>query len=722
MTSPSVARQARRALRAPGATHDHLLREGILKLLAIKDSDIRLLTLEQCRDAVDKSLHAGGAFSATIPLVTLYYGGFIDVDVADPTRPGQDLFVLSKGHAVAALASIYAELGYIDRSVLRNSRSFASILNGHPGPILPGIQIATGPMGQGLSVAQGFAIAGRVSPRFDAYALCGDGEMQEGPIWEAVMFAGQKHLDNLCVMVDRNNGQLDMANRMIFPMPDLEAVFRSFNWEVHSVDATQYNGLYAALDAFRFGLRNGKPTAIICHGTKGHGALSDFLNKHKVTVPDSLLDQEMTLQGEQRRDRVSEFIAFHDRLRDCPDGGLLQEALVEFAGQMRLDVQRTGETLSLTQVIGPVLTSRVSPRNKRIEYDAALLPVLDRAKQYAASDVVTAAMKVFARDSRVVSIDADLATTSGLEFGVGAVDQRRALNVGVAEANMMGLGEAFAALGCNTWISTFCPFYDWKVLRRIAVGQQERTEAMAAPDGWLSEGHGLDLTLLATAANFETRTNGATHMGNDDSTTFDAVAHLTIVDVSCPQQMLALMKWVMAGNRGLLYVRVMRTPSAVLYDSGYQFELGKGAFVHGSRSDEAFIVTSGRGVHEALAAARECAAAGTKVAVIDMPSIDEGLLLEICDSGKIVCLAEQNNGYILQNLLKIQYRRNVGSDPRTPRGGQTPRVLAINTLDREGRPQFIHSGTYEELIDAFGLTPSRIAGALTRAMNRSSSS
>ncbi len=342
MTSPAVTRHARRALRAPGASHDHLLREGILKLLAIKDSDIRLLTLEQCRDAVDKSLHAGGAFSATIPLVTLYYGGFIDVDVADPTRPGQDLFVLSKGHAVAALASIYAELGYIDRSVLKNSRSFTSILNGHPGPILPGIQIATGPMGQGLAVAQGFALAGRTSPRFDAYALCGDGEMQEGPIWEAVMFAGQKHLDNLCVMVDRNNGQLDMANRMIFPMPDLEAVFRSFNWEVHSVDATQYNGVYAALEQFRFGPRNGKPTAIICHGTKGHGALSDFLNKHKVTVPDRLLEQEMALQADQRRDRAAEFIAFHDRLHDYPDGGLLQEALVEFAGQMRLDVRRVG--------------------------------------------------------------------------------------------------------------------------------------------------------------------------------------------------------------------------------------------------------------------------------------------------------------------------------------------------------------------------------------------
>src|SRR5690349_6098264 len=133
----------------PIAKGDYLLRQGLLKLLAVKDSDIRLLTLEQSRDAVDKGLHAGGAFSATIPLVALYYGGFLDLDIADPTRRGQDLFVLSKGHAVAALASIYAELGYFGREVLHHSRSYESILNGHPGPLLPGVHIATGPMGQG---------------------------------------------------------------------------------------------------------------------------------------------------------------------------------------------------------------------------------------------------------------------------------------------------------------------------------------------------------------------------------------------------------------------------------------------------------------------------------------------------------------------------------------------------------------------------------------------
>jgi transketolase len=692
---------------APGATSEYLLRQTIYKLLAVKDSDIRLLTLEQCRDAVDKSLHAGGAFSATIPLVTLFYGGFIDLDVADPARRGQDVFVLSKGHAVAALASIYAELGYIDRSVLSNSRSYTSILNGHPGPLLPGVQIATGPMGQGLGVAQGFALAGHMSPRFDSYVLCGDGELQEGPIWEAVMFAGQKHLDNLCVMVDRNNGQLDLANRMIFPMPELEAVFASFNWEVSSVDATQYDGVYTALERFRFGPRNGKPTAIICHTAKGHGALSDFLNKHKVTVPDRVLEQEMALQRDERQRRVDEVAALHRTLAGRPDGRQLLDVLAELAAAMRLEPS-SGPTgaLSLSPVVGPVLTTRVPPRDKRVRYEAASLPRLDPAKEYAASDVVTLAMKAFARDARVVSIDADLATTSGLEAGVAAVDQRRALNVGVAEANMMCIGEAFAALGHNTWISTFCPFYDWKVLRRIAVGHQERMEAIETPDGWLSEGHGLDLTLLATAANFETRTNGATHMGNDDSTTFDAVAHLRIVDVSCPQQMLALMRWIMEGNRGLLYVRVMRTPSAVLYSADYTFEYGKGHFVLGAKDADAFLVSSGRGVHEAIGAARACAAAGVSAAVVDMPSIDAALLTELCWSGKPVCLAEQNNGYILQNLQKIAFeRRGTGRN-------LFDHVLAINTLDAAGRPRFIHSGTYEELVEAFGLTPARIAATV----------
>jgi len=691
---------------------DQLLRNGILKLLAIKDSDIRLLTLGQSRDAVDQGLHSGGAFSATIPLVSLFYGGFLRLNIEDPTERGQDIFTLSKGHAVASLASIYAELGYFDEKVLRHSRSHESILNGHPGPILPGVHIATGPMGQGIGVAQGFAIAGRTNPRFDSYCMTGDGELQEGSVWEAIMYAGQNHLDNLCVLVDRNNGQLDIHNRMLFPMPALDEVFRSFGWIAHDVDATQYDGVVAALESFRSGNRNGKPTAIICNTTKGYGAFSDFMNKHKVTTSEALIVQELALQTEQRSGRVAEFLNYVDRISQAVEVGSTRELLFEAARQMHLEIdENVSKRRTIGSVVGPVLTKRVPHRNKRIRYDADRLPKLDPKKSYSAAEIITAGMKVFAQDSSVVSIDSDLASTSGLEAGIAAVDQRRALNVGVAEANMMLIGEAFAALGSNTWVSTFCPFFNWQVLRRIAVGQQERLEAIQAADGWLSEGHGLDLTFLATASNFETRTNGATHMGNDDITTFDAVGQLKIIDVSCPQQMLSIMKWIMDGNRGLVYVRVMRTGSAVLYDQNYTFSFGKGHILRQSDVDTAIVVSSGRGVHEALAAADLCAKEGLAVRVVDMPSVDDDLLLQLYATGKPLIFAEQNNGYLWQNFLKVLYRN------RATTGLESfSRVQTINTLNGEGKPQFIHSATYEELVAAFGLTPSAIADAVRSAV------
>jgi transketolase C-terminal domain/subunit len=169
--------------------------------------------------------------------------------------------------------------------------------------------------------------------------------------------------------------------------------------------------------------------------------------------------------------------------------------------------------------------------------------------------------------------------------------------------------------------------------------------------------------------------------------------------------MLSLMRWIMEGNRGLLYVRVMRTASAILYDGDYTFEFGKGHVLKQHADDSAVIVSSGRGVHEALAAAALCAEDGLHVGVVDMPSIDEDLLVELMASGKTVCLAEQNNGYILQNLFKTLFRRQRGVE-------NLKNVLAINTLDRDGRPRYIHSGTYEELVEAFGLTPSAIAAAV----------
>jgi transketolase len=685
---------------------EYLVRKGLIKLLEIKDSDIRISTLEQCRDAVDKGIHIGGAYSATIPLVTLFYSGVMELDIESPTRVGQDMFVLSKGHSVAPMASIFADLGYFDRSVLKNSRSQESILNGHPGPILPGVHISTGPLGQGMGVAQGFALIGKNSPKFDVFCLTGDGELQEGPIWEAAMYSSYKKLQNLCVLVDKNAGQLDDTKQLIFPLLELANRFGCFGWRVFNVDGTDYGQVLDALRTFKYASRDGRPTLIICRTRKGWGGFSSFMVGHKVTIPDELTAQEIAHHERRRMNRVSEFVNFFNSLTE----DTVREQLGVMAESMNLNiVPKSGGANTVKPVVVAVQTKRVPPRDKRIVYDASQLPTIEKSKEYAASTVISGAMKVFAQDPRVVSIDADLASTSGLEAGVAAVDMGRAFNVGVAEANMMNIGEAFAATGHNTWVSTFCPFFDWKVLRRIAIGYQERLEAIETKDGWLSEGHGLDLSFVATAPNFETKTNGATHMGNDDVQVFDGIAHLKIMDVSCPNQLLGIMKWIMEGNKGLIYMRIMRAPSGVIYDGDFQFEYGRGYTVLESAEDKAVIISAGRGVHEALDAAHKLDESGLKVGVVDMPSIDEKLLVELYDGGKLLVIVEQNNGYIWPQFRRVLFQ--------TKKAIEADRLIPINTMGRDGWPRFIHSATYGQLLHQFGLAPEQIAERIKKELS-----
>lgn len=683
-----------------------LINKGILHLLQIKDSDVRLMNLYQCRHAVDSSIHIGGASSATIPMVSLFYGGIINVNVEQPTEIGQDMFVLSKGHAVATLASIYADLGYFDRSILKNSRSVSSILNGHPGPLLPGVHVATGPMGQGLGVAQGFAIAGQRSPHFDVYAVTGDGELQEGPIWESVMYAGYKRLDNLCVLLDNNNGQLDIVTTLHYPYNSLSANFTSFGWKVIEVDATKYHTVYNALLEFKYGERDGRPTVIICKTTKGHGGLSDYMNTHKATIPNDILDQEDKMQLQQRAAREKEFFHFFNQLK-LPE---VKDAILKQAEIMNFKIVQKDSSVEKDKVVAievPVKTKKAPVRDKKIKYSAAQLPKLEKGKPYGVNKVIELSMKAFAQDERIFSVDSDLASTSGLQAGVGFVDKYRALNAGVAEANMMLLGEAFAILGGNAWVSTFCPFFDWKVMRRIAVGHQERLEVIAEKNGWLSEGHGLDLTMVATAADLETQSNGATHMGNDDVMLFNEVAQLKIINVSCPQQLLGVLKWIMEGNKGMIYMRVLRAPANVIYDADFTFEFGKAYNVKYADEAEATIVSSGRCVYEALDAAKKLEEEGININVIDMPTIDEDAIINLYRSGKPLFIAEQNNGYLWHHFKRVLFEKEANIN--------TQKLIPVNTTTNGGL-HYIHSGTYAELAAHYGLDGKHLSERIAKTL------
>lgn len=639
-------------------------------------------------------------------MVSLYYGNILRYDVAQPSRIGQDMFVLSKGHAVATLASIYSDCGYFEKKLLIHSRSLESVLNGHPGPLLPGVHVATGPMGQGIGVAQGFALAGRGHPNFDVYTLTGDGELQEGPVWETIMYAGYQRLENLCMMVDCNGGQLDQVDRLHFPFLDLKKSLESFGWRVMEVDATRYGSVYRALCAFREGTRTGQPTAILCRAYKGFGGFSDQTTRHKTSFSPEMLDQESRLQQSLRRKREESFCDFYNSLGTHSDRKEIKQIIGAFATQMGFGIAAgSAVECEITSQPRRVVTRKAPVRDKRVRYASNAMPVLEKGKTYAANEVITSVMRVLATDEKIVSVDADLSSTSGLQAGVGYVDRNRAFNVGVAEANMMLIGEAFAVLGSNVWISTFCPFFDWKVLRRIAVGYQERREVIAAK-GWLSRGHGIDLTLLATAADLETQANGATHMGNDDALLMDAAAHIKIVNISCPRLLVSVMQWIAEGDKGILYLRVLRAGAPVVYPESTVFSYGSAYKLLERGNAIATIVTSGRGVFESLTAAEMLEKKGITVNVADMPSIDEAYIIELYREGLPVFIVEQNNGYLWSNFRKILFKHLKRIDLK--------RLIPINTAPES--PHYIHSGTYGELAAHYGLDAPHLRDRILKAL------
>lgn len=685
------------------------IQNGKRMLLECKDSQIRISALQQCEDSIDKGIHIGGAFSAIIPLVTLFYGGYIKLNITDPTAKGQDIFVLSKGHSVAAMASIYADMGYFPTDMLKNSRSFDSILNGHPGPVLPGVHISTGPLGQGLSVSAGFAQIGKECPEYDVYCMAGDGEMQEGSVWEAVMYAGEHHLSNICMIIDRNNGQLDCTQNLLLSLGDLKAKFESFGWKVIDIDGTSYQASCLALSEFKNSPRDGRPTLVISNTTKGFGGFTSATDSHKANIMGELFLLEMVQQQRRFEKRKQKIVGFLNELNEENKEALTE--LLKLAGAMNVEFSRDDakEEYIFTLVEPKERTKRVPPRLKKLNYSKEKLHLLDKSKEYVASKIVTDTMKVFAEDDRVVSIDCDLSSTSGLQEGVRYIDKTRALNVGIAESNMMCMGEAYAASGYNSWVSTFCPFFEWRAMRRIAVGYQERLESIQSKSGWLSEGHGLDLTFLATAPNMETQTNGATHMGNDDISVFGGIAHLKIIDTSCPQQLLSIMKWIADGNKGLIYLRIMRSKSKVLYTSDFEFQYGKGYYIAKNKGSKAIIISSGRGVHEALTASEKLKMESVFIDVIDMPSIDEKLLISIAESGKKLIFAEQNNGFIFSSFQKTMFKYKISVDMNN--------IISINALDDQWNPRFIHSGTYSQLIGSLGLYSDQLVESIKNIVN-----
>ena len=215
-----------------------------------------------------ESGHPGGSLSCVESLVCLYFYK-INHNPKAPEWPLRDRFVLSKGHAAPALYAVLAKCGYFERDELWRLRRLGAMLQGHPDNRTPGVEVSTGSLGQGLSVACGIA-AGLVMDKSSSkvYALIGDGESQEGGIWEAAMLAGHHCLDNLIVILDNNGMQIDGSCCDIISLGDLASKWRSFDWDVQEVDGHDVLELCHALDK---AVSASRPSMIIAHTVKGKG-------------------------------------------------------------------------------------------------------------------------------------------------------------------------------------------------------------------------------------------------------------------------------------------------------------------------------------------------------------------------------------------------------------------------------------------------------------------
>lgn len=280
------------------------MEQALKKQMQITACKIRLGIIEGVY--CGKSGHPGGSLSIADVLAYLYFKE-MNIDPANPKWPERDRLVLSKGHTAPGLYSALANRGYFPVEDLKTLRHIDSYLQGHPDMKgTPGVDMSSGSLGQGISVATGMALSAKISnAAYRVYAILGDGELEEGQVWEAAMFASHKKLDHLCAVIDFNNLQIDgTLDEVNSPCP-IDEKFKAFGWNVIVIDGHDFDQIEDAFAKARE--TKGQPTAIVMHTTKGKG-VSFMENKASWhgTAPN---DEQYAQAMQELRDTLSKLEA-----------------------------------------------------------------------------------------------------------------------------------------------------------------------------------------------------------------------------------------------------------------------------------------------------------------------------------------------------------------------------------------------------------------------------
>ncbi len=576
-------------------------------------------------------------------------------DQADPNSATSDRFVLSKGHAAPVLYAALAEAGVFPLARLLSLREFSSELEGHPTPLIPGVDAATGSLGQGLSVGAGLALGAKHIEKVGArvYVLLGDGEMAEGNVWEAAAFAAHHGLDNLTAIVDVN--ALGQSDRTMYKH-DTEPYRRKFEangWQAETIEGNDMATVVGALDRAR--AVNGKPQAIVARTQKGHGVsfLADKDGWHG-----------KALSKDELRKALGELVGVK-----VVAPGDLEKAIDEFTRS--LDTGDGAKSYARKSLPAPA------------DFPAMPAPNYKPGQSVATREAYgTALAKLAAVNPKVVAIDADVQNSTFAE-AMRKTHPERYFQGYIAEQNMVSTGVGLGARGLTPFVATFACFLSraYDQVRMAAISRS-------------------NLNLCGSHCGVSIGEDGPSQMALEDLAMFRAIPG---GKVFYPSDAVSAERLTEAAARtpGICFIRTSRPKTPVLYGNGESFPVPGFKVLRQSANDRVTIVAAGVTLHEALKAHDLLAAKGVAARVIDLYCVKP------LDGAALGVHARATGGRLV--TVEDHYAEGgLGEAVVTALAAAGVALASYTRLAVHGVP---HSGKPDELVDAFGLSARHIAAA-----------
>jgi len=593
--------------------------------LALMADMIRLNALNTIMCA--KSGHIGASFSATEILTVLYHA----VMKVDPSQPGmkeRDIFILSKGHAAAALYSVLASCGFFPVERLVTFRRLGG-LEGHAERSVPGVEANTGSLGMGISKAKGFAWAAkRDRIEKSVFVLVGDGELQEGQNWEAIQSAAHWRLDNLYLLVDRNRIQTDMPVEKVVNVEPIEKKLRDFGWHVIRVNGHEPAKILSTIR--KLARIRGKPKAIILNTVKGKGV--------------SFMEHPWALRSGRG------LYKWHDGL---PFGEDYRRAWEEIMGRIRRKLAKYRIPVR-PPVFQPELGERPGPKGE------SLLEAF--------SEVL---VEVAARREDLVVLDADLAESCGLrEFQLRYPE--RFIEVGIAEQDMVSMAGGLALAGKLPVVNTYAAFLTSRANEQIFNNCSEGSKVIYV-------GH---------LAGILPAKPGKSHQGVRDISLLRSIPNILICAPSCGSELKRMFEFLVFEHDGSSYLRLEHNqPCVHIPWREEKLEVGKGAVV--AEGEDAVAIGYGPTMlSEALLAREKLAREDVSLKVINLPWLNkvekEWLRREIDGFETVVCLENHSvKGGLAEEVARIAGRIHVIGVEGYGRSGEAAEVLAHFGMDSD---------------------------------------